>query len=188
MARPYLWLVLIGISFATQTASGERAIVATIGQSGESIELEWQEEGRTVSSSLPLYSKGAVHYFSAGVGVEERSAQYPPFALKVVFTAGDKSLLSHAGVTIQPAKAGVAIIIPPEQVEGPWLFVDLTPGLYDLSATFSGRVQQLKGVKIEPGRQKVVHFRWKEPRDSPVRIAEDSQADSDKGPLGKEGQ
>ncbi len=188
MAKLCLWLLLIGITFVGQVASGEGAMIAKIAQSGESVQLEWQSEGRTISNSLPLYTSGAIRYFSAGVGVEERSAQYPPFPLKIVFTAGGKPFLSHVGVTIQPAKGGEAIVIPPEQVEGPWLFVDLPRGLYDLSGTFSGYVQQLNGIKVEPNQQKVVHFRWKEDRGSPVRTAEDLEGGRDVGPSGKEGQ
>ena len=173
MARPCLWSWLIGIAFVSLAVSVQGAVIATVAQSGESVELEWQSGGRTVSTSLPLYASGAVHYFSAGVGLEERSAQYPPFPLKLVFTAGDKPFLSHVGVTIHPATGGEAIVIPSEHVEGPWLFVDLPRGVYDVSGTFGGHVQRRNGVTVDPSRQKVVHFRWKEDRISPVRIAED---------------
>ncbi|OQW32820.1 MAG: hypothetical protein A4E19_05545 [Nitrospira sp. SG-bin1] len=185
MRRPLVWLLLSGIVIASQAALEEGAVSATVAESDEQVELKWQHDGRTVSSSLPLYRSGNVRYFSAGVGAEERSARYPSFALKIIFTAGHKPFLSHVGVTIQPAAGGAATIIPPEQVEGPWLFVDLPPGPYDLSATFRGQVQRLKGITVESGRQKVIHVRWKEEQDSPVHVAEDPQEGGDIGPLGK---
>ena len=67
-------------------------------------------------------------------------------------------------VTITPAKGGAVIAIPREQVEGPWLFVDLPAGIYDVSAMQGDRMQGLKGIKIEPGRQKSVLLRWPEER------------------------
>ena len=36
--------------------------------------------------------------------MEERQAEYPPFSLKLVFTAGGKPYLAGVDVTIKPAK------------------------------------------------------------------------------------
>ncbi len=179
-----LWL--IGTLLAAQTVSGEATFIAKIAQSGESVEVEQQNESRTISSSLPLYRSGAVRYFSAGVGLEERSAQYPPLPLKFVFTAGDKPFVSGVGMTIQPAKGGATVTILPEQVEGPWLFVELVPGLYDVSATFGDQTQRLRGIRIELGEWKVVYLRWKEDRGPAVRIAGDRHVDSAVRQVGKE--
>ena len=61
-----------------------------IGEPGELLEVEFQANGQRSKGSLPLYRAEGVRYFSAGVGIEERSAEYPPFSLKLVFTAGGK--------------------------------------------------------------------------------------------------
>jgi hypothetical protein len=145
-----------GVSLA---ASGP---VARIGDSGDSVELSQQVDGRTVVDSLSLYREGSVRYFSAGVGIEERSAEYPPFPLKVVFTAGGKPFLAGVAVTIQPAKGGPSINIPSDHVNGPWLFVELPSGTYHLTAIHADRTQGLKGVTVEAGKMKTVYLRWPE--------------------------
>lgn len=142
----------------------ESGAVARIGATGEVVELSHQVDGRTVVDALPLHRVGTVRYFSAGVGLEERAAEYPPFSLKLVFTAGGKPYLSGVSVTIQPAKGGAAVTIPQDLVDGPWLFVDLPAGVYDVTATHRDSTQGLKGVKVEAGKQKVIHLRWAEDR------------------------
>ena len=76
------WLCLMTVAIAGPTAR--------ISQSGEALELDYQGDGRSYTDTIPLYRAGEVQYFSAGVGVEERSAAYPPFPLKLIFTAGGK--------------------------------------------------------------------------------------------------
>lgn len=138
--------------------------VASIGESGEFVELSHEVEGRKVVDHLPLYRSGGLRYFSAGVGLEERSAEYPPFPLKIVFTAGGKPFLSGVAVTIQPSKGGAAWSIPREQVEGPWLFVDVPAGVYNVMAEYGGQTQTLKGIKVDPARQQTLYLRWSHDR------------------------
>ncbi|MEK7235983.1 MAG: hypothetical protein AAB242_05140 [Nitrospirota bacterium] len=136
--------------------------VARIGESGELLELEYQVNGQRSKGSLPLYRADGVLYFSAGVGIEERSAEYPPFAMKLVFTAGGKPFLTGVAVTIQSAKGGPPINIPRDHVNGPWLFVELPSGTYHLTAIHADRTQGLKGVRVEAGKTKTVYLRWPE--------------------------
>ena len=136
--------------------------VARIGESGEFLELEYQVDGHVSKDSLPLYRADGVRYFSAGVGIEERTAEYPPFSLKLVFTAGGKPFLAGVEVTIQPAKGGPSINIPRDHVNGPWLFVELPSGTYHLTAIHADRTQGLKGVRVEAGKMKTVYLRWPE--------------------------
>ena len=136
--------------------------VARVAESGEMLELEYQVNGQVSKDSLPLYRADGVRYFSAGVGIEERTAKYPPFSLKLVFTAGGKPFLSGVAVTIQSAKGGPSINIPPDHVNGPWLFVELPSGTYHLTAIHAGRTQGLKGVTVEEGKMKTLHLRWLE--------------------------
>ncbi len=138
------------------------APVSQIVESGEFLELDFQVNGQRSKGSLPLYRAEAVRYFSAGVGLEERSAEYPPFSLKLVFTAGGKPFLAGVSVTIQSAKGGPVINIPRDHVNGPWLFVDLPSGTYHLTAVHADRTQGLKGVKVEAGKTKTVYLRWSE--------------------------
>ena len=136
--------------------------VARVAESGEMLELEYQVNGQVSKDSLPLYRADGVRYFSAGVGIEERTAKYPPFSLKLVFTARGKPFLSGVGVTIQSAKGGPSINIPPDHVNGPWLFVELPSGTYHLTAIHADRTQGFKGVTVEEGKMKTLHLRWPE--------------------------
>lgn len=162
-----LWSSLcVGMGLA-DGGSGSR-----IGESGEFLELEYQANGQRSKGSLPLYRAEGVRYFSAGVGIEERSAEYPPFSLKFVFTAGGKPFLAGVAVTIQSAKGGPPIYIPRDHVNGPWLFVDLPPGTYHLTAVHADRTEGLKGVKVEAGRTKTVYLRWQEESRIPASSGE----------------
>lgn len=154
-----MWMGLYG-----GLALAEGNPVARIGESGKFLELEQQVNGRVFKSDLPLHQAEGVRYFSAGVGLEERAAEYPPFSLKLVFTAGGKPFLAGVDVTIQSADERTAMRIPGEQVEGPWLFVDLSSGIYDITATHGGQTQRQTGIKVEAGKQKTVHLRWTKDR------------------------
>lgn len=146
--------------------------VSQIVESGEFFELEYQVNGQRSKGSLPLYRADGVRYFSAGVGIEERSAEYPPFSLKLVFTAGGKPFLAGVAVTIQPTKGGPAINIPRGHVNGPWLFVDLPSGTYHITAIHADRTQGLKGVRVEAGKTKTLHLRWQEEAESVAPLGE----------------
>lgn len=162
-----LWSSLCGgMSFADGSS------VARIGESGEFLELEYQVNGLVSKAALPLYRAEGVRYFSAGVGIEERSAEYPPFSLKLVVTAGGKSFLAGVAVSIQPAQGGPPINIPRDHVNGPWLFVELPPGTHDITAIHADRTQGLKGVRVEAGKTKTVYLRWPEDRVSAAPFGE----------------
>lgn len=137
---------------------------ARITPSGDGIELEYRNDTGTSTDMIPLYQSNGVRYFSAGVGIEEREAEYPAFPLKIVFTAGGKPYLTGVTVRITDAKGTVLVTIPKEQITGPWLFLDLPPGTYHIAATSDDVTQGLKGVTVRLGAVKVVHLRWPEPR------------------------
>ena len=67
----------------------------------------------------PLYHSGTIRYFSTGIGQVEREVAYPPFALKLVFTAGGKSFVTGVGVTLRDAKGLSVLTVPQEQITGP---------------------------------------------------------------------
>jgi hypothetical protein len=157
-------------SAAQQLTYAEGSFIARVGQSGEFLEMEDQRTGQIVKDYLPLYRAGNVRYFSAGVGMEERQAEYPHFSLKVVFTAGGKPYLTGVDVTIQPEKEGASIIISRDRIEGPWLFIDLPAGTYDISAMYGDQKQTLKGIKVVAGRQKTVQLQWPADIGSMVKV------------------
>jgi len=139
------------------------AITAQITQAGDGIELEYVgQDGKSAKEVIPLHKKGSARYFSTGIGMEERTAQYLPFPLKLVFVAGAKAYVTKVAVTITATKGKMRVRIPGDQVTGPWLFVDLPAGTYDITAARRNRTEVKQRVAVVPGRTKVAYFRWKE--------------------------
>jgi hypothetical protein len=155
-----LWF-LVGMAGVGKAEAGG---VARVLPSGDGVQIEYQGVEVIQPDIIPLYRDGAARYFSAGIGLDERQADYPPFALKLVFTAGGKPYLTGVTVTIQGPKGMEKIVIPRERVTGPWLFVDVPAGTYDISAAQADQMQTLKAVRVERGKTKVVHLRWPEDR------------------------
>ena len=150
------WFFLITVAIAGPTAR--------VSQSGDGLELDYQEGGRSYQDAIPLHRAGQARYFSAGVGIEERSASYPPFPLKLVFTAGGKPYVAGVSVTVQHGNGPIIVTIPPEQITGPWLFLDVPDGSYLIAATMEGQTEYLKDIKVERGTQKTLYVRWAEDR------------------------
>jgi hypothetical protein len=164
MKATIVWASALGLYVIGGTGLSLSGTIAQIGASGEVLELSHQVDGRPVVDTLPLRRAGAIRYFSAGVGLEERAAEYPPFSLKLVFTAGGRPYLSGVSVTIESRKGEPVLTVPPDQVEGPWLFVDLPAGDYAVTATYHDDTQRVRRVRVEEGKQKVIHLRWAEER------------------------
>ena len=146
--------------FGDGSVYAEGSSIARIGPTGEFLELQRSSGESTVKDYLPLHQSENIRYFSAGVGVEERQAEYPPFSLKLVFTAGGKPYLTGVEVAIRALQGEAAVSIPKEQVEGPWLFVDLPSGIYDITATYGTHKRSATGVRIVTGKQKTLYLRW----------------------------
>ena len=129
----------------------------------DSLELQISaDSGTPIRETIPIHRVGSIRYFSAGVGLEERSAKYPPFPLKLVFVAGPKAYLSQISVMIMDREGKVHLQIPPAQVTGPWLFLDLPPGNYDISAEGPGKASIKEHVTLSAKETKTIYLRWKE--------------------------
>jgi hypothetical protein len=136
--------------------------VSKISPSGDAVAVEYTgEDGKTYQETIPIYQAGSIRYFVTGIGLEERSAQYPPFPLKIVFVVGPRAYLSQVSVTIRDKEGKVLLQVPSEKVTGPWLFVDLPPGRYDISATGNQTEVKTK-TTITTGHTQAVYLRWKE--------------------------
>ena len=94
MHNHFILALTLWLSASHALTYAEGGFIARVGASGEFLEMEDQHTGQIVKDYLPVNRAGEVRYFSAGVGVEERRAEYPPFALKLVFTAGGKPYLT----------------------------------------------------------------------------------------------
>ena len=158
-------LVLVSpyVFAAGDQGPSKTAPIARIMQSGDILELVFHEDGSTpIKETIPIHRVGSVRYFSAGIGLEERSAHYPAFPLKLVFVAGPKAYLSQVSVTITDRQGKVHLQILPKQVTGPWLFVDLPPGNYDISAEGPGKASIKEHVTLSAKETKTIYLRWKE--------------------------
>jgi len=151
-------------------AKAEGHSTARIGPSGEFLEWQRASDGQIVKDYLPLRQNGSIRYFSAGVGLEERQAEYPPFSLKLVFTAGGKPYLTGVDVAIRSVKSEMTVRIPKDQIEGPWLFIDLPSGAYDITAAYGNQKRSATGVTIVQGKQKTLYLRWAEDAGAIVNI------------------
>lgn len=111
--------------------------------------------------TIPLYQNAGIRYFSAGVGVEERRAIYPPFPLKLMFVAGSRAYVAHVSITIQDHHTQKRVLdIPADRVTGPWLFLDLPPGMYTIVGRYDGQPDIQRRVTVDKRGTANVMFRW----------------------------
>ncbi|MFQ5991695.1 MAG: hypothetical protein ACE5NA_04580 [Nitrospiraceae bacterium] len=151
--------LLLAALLAFTFTQAEAKATGRVAPSGDAIELEYRDSDGPYTDRIPLYRSGNIRYFSAGVGIEERMADYPNFALKVILAAGS-AYLSHVSVSIENSTGDVRVEIPQERVTGPWLFVDLPTGTYLLSGTKDGLPAMTRNAEVNPGTQTTVYLRW----------------------------
>ncbi|MGC3976458.1 MAG: carboxypeptidase-like regulatory domain-containing protein [Nitrospira sp.] len=154
--------LMMGLAPAAGSSAMDSAVVAHVLSDEQAVELDIPTDIGVQKERLPLYRSGTARYFSAGIGQVERAAIYPPFSLKLVFTAGGKPFISGVAVTLRQAKGGTVLTIPNEHNTGPWLFIDLPEGTYQLSATLGGVTQQVNNLTVRRGHVTTQHVRWAE--------------------------
>ena len=90
--------------------SAETGTTARISDAGDAVELTYPASYGVPNDSIPLYHVGKVRYFSAGIGLEEREATYPAFALKLVFVAEGRSFdpMVEVSITVLTLRSGAA--------------------------------------------------------------------------------
>ncbi|MCW5794542.1 MAG: hypothetical protein KIS97_09390 [Nitrospira sp.] len=169
MVKTYLMALVGGcmvmsLALTADASAGGSTVVAHVLSDEEAVELEIPTDIGVQKERLPLYRLGAVRYFSAGIGQVERTASYPLFSLKLVFTAGGKPFVSGIAVTLRQPKDGTVLTIPGEHNTGPWLFIDLPDGTYQISATLGGVTQQVNNLTVRRGHVITQHVRWAEDR------------------------
>ena len=166
LLRQFLRGSVFSLIMASPCSFGESmsyAATVNLTVAEHALELTFPDEnGMTSQETIPIFQAGPAKYFSAGVGVEERAAHYPPFPLKLVFVAGPRAYLSEVSVAITNFAGHVQLQVPQERVTGPWLFVDLPPGTYEISAVGPGRALLKERVVISANQVKTVYLRWQE--------------------------
>ena len=110
--------------------------------------------------TFPVYEQASIQYFSAGLGKEERSLTYPPFSLKLIFVQGKRAYLAGVSTVISKEDGTQLLRVPEEEVEGPWLFLNLPTGNFIVSGTDSNGTTIKKTIRIEADKSTVVHFRF----------------------------
>lgn len=109
---------------------------------------------------FPLYEQNNIQYFSAGLGKEERSLSYPPYPLKLIFVKGSRAFLTTVSIELLHHDGTTLISIPGEEVQGPWLFLNLPAGKYVIKATDSSGTTLEKTINLATKKTATVHFRW----------------------------
>jgi len=110
--------------------------------------------------TFPLYEQESIQYFSAGLGKEERSLSYPPFPLKLIFVQGERAYLAGVSILLVNEDGTRRIKIPGEEVEGPWLFINVPTGTYAVSGTDSNGTTIEKTITIKTDKSTVIYFRF----------------------------
>lgn len=158
-----LWFILIGIGALCLLHVAQLQKAFAQGEPSTTLSasiLEVPSSDDSVKLTFPLYKLNHLQYFSAGVGVEERNANYPPYPLKLIFVQGERAFLAEVTIAIAKSDGTSLADIPSEHVMGPWLFVELPSGTYTITAKDSHQRTIKKEVQVAEGRTTVVHFRW----------------------------
>ena len=112
----------------------------------------------------PAGTGGQAAFVSGGVGedsAERMAALGREYNLKLLFAAKDGHYLADVAVTISDARNARVL---ETASEGPFLFVRLAPGKYQITATYAGGAQTRSTTIAASGRRELI-FRWEDPSD-----------------------
>ena len=101
-----------------------------------------------------------ISYMSGGIGLEERktlSQLGREYSLKLVFALSTGEYLNGVRVEITDSKGERAI---DAISSGPWFFVSLKDGSYQILVTAKNVTKSLSDIHIIEGEQKVIHIHW----------------------------
>ncbi len=155
-------LVLIGLAFSFFLWGAGAKVIAEPAASGIQVvdTIEIHGPGDASSYTIPVYQVGNIRFISAGVGLEERQATYPPFPLKLVFAEESGAYVTGVSVTILDSDGKMVLEVPKDQVTGPWLFIDLPPGTYTVTGARDNQTQVQRGVQVPKTGTRAVHLHW----------------------------
>jgi hypothetical protein len=114
-----------------------------------------------VFTGAPLFAK-SIPMLSTGVGIETR-VPHKDFPLLVVFSTAKGSLLADVKVDV---KNHANKIVVDTVSNGPWLYLGLKPGTYEVTATRrNGRTETVNvdipaATQGSSNGQKVLHMTW----------------------------
>jgi hypothetical protein len=154
-ASMFMSLSLMTLSTSSWAGAGE-----TSEHFSKYLEIPLEDETIPKQLTFPLYEQNNIQYFSAGLGKEERRLSYPPYSLKLIFVKGQRAFLANVAIEVLHHDRTNLISIPGEEVQGPWLFLNLPAGKYVVQAIDSGGTTIEKIIKLAAKTTTTVHFRW----------------------------
>jgi hypothetical protein len=166
LTKKYLYPITIGMIITlmcTGLPKSEAWAVSSDPTVVDHITIQSQGDGFPTSYTLPIYQVGDIRFLSAGVGIDERKASYPPFPLKLIFAQAGGKLVAGVSVTIQDSSGNELLKISKDQVSGPWLFLDLTPGTYQVTAIRGDGTSVTQTIHLSKGATKSTHLHWRSP-------------------------
>jgi hypothetical protein len=100
------------------------------------------------------------HYLSGGVGADERIAleeRAKAFNVKLVFAETDGSFVADVKLEIVGVKNEVILSTT---ATGPWFYIQLPPGIYNVKATFAGQSKEVKTLRVTKDKSTHQVFVW----------------------------
>jgi hypothetical protein len=97
---------------------------------------------------------------TGGIGSSEREVMEnwdAKYDLKLIFAESSGYFLSDVSVVIQDRTAKEILNVP---TNGPWLYVELSPGTYRVRATFDGVTQEIAKLRIPKHGRVVRCMHW----------------------------
>ena len=119
-----------------------------------------QASGLNPPGILIATTEKGVRYLTGGIGSSEREVMEDWGAnhdLKLIFAESSGRFLSDVKVVIQDRTAREILSV---LTNGPWLYVELSPGTYRVRATFEGVTREITKLRIaEHGRvERFMHW------------------------------
>ncbi len=157
--RWHLLLVAISLLFLWPVLSHGKPQTRLL-PSGEGLELRFDGPHGQYTDILPIHTIQGIPYFSAGVGQEERTADYPPYSLKIEFLIQGGAYTGFVDLVVKRNIDQSEFSIPKEHAKGPWLFINLPPGVYSITGTREGFSQTRKEIELVSGLQTTTRLIW----------------------------
>jgi hypothetical protein len=99
-------------------------------------------------------------YLFGGVSSNEREAmeqRAKDYNLKLVFAEKYGPYLSGVSVALASVKDGEILAMA---TNGPWFYIQLPPGTYEVKATFKGETKQMKNLRVMKDKTVQQTFIW----------------------------
>ena len=99
-------------------------------------------------------------YLSGGVSLEERrsmEAKAGEYNLRLTFAAKSGQYIADVRLVIQDEKGNEIITT---RTEGPWFFIDLPPGKYNIKAAFKGETREIRSLPVSKEKSVRRFFHW----------------------------